>query len=66
MALVQPMISNKVTPKTKEQLLADYDGHLASYEAQYNAYRIWMDEDARAGTILTANMEDRFAAKVIE
>lgn len=41
----------------KETLLADY-GQLATYEAQYSAYRTWLDEDARAGSILAASMED--------
>jgi hypothetical protein len=65
-APAQSVISDKVTPEAKEQLLAYYDDQMASYEAQYSAYWIWLDEDARAGSILTASMEDRFAAEVIE
>jgi hypothetical protein len=60
-APAQPVISDRVTPKTKEQLLADYDDQLASYETQCSVYRIWLDKDARVGSILTASMEDRFA-----
>jgi hypothetical protein len=49
-----------------EKLLTDYEDHLASYESQFHAYRTWLDEDARAGSVLTASMEDRFAADIVE
>jgi hypothetical protein len=29
-------------------------------------YRTWLDEDARAGSVLTASMEDRFAADIMD
>lgn len=60
------MISDKVPSKTKEQLLAYYDEQLASYEAQFSAYRTWLDDDARVGSILTVSMDDHFGAEVIE
>jgi hypothetical protein len=39
---------------------------LTSYESQFHAYMTWLDEDARAGLVLTASMEDRFAADIVE
>jgi hypothetical protein len=32
----------------------------------FRAYRIWLDEDARAGSILIASMEDRFAVDIVD
>jgi hypothetical protein len=62
----QPVISEKTTAAEKEQLLADYEDHLASYESQFHAYRTWLDEDARAGSVLTASMEDHFVADIMD
>lgn len=53
-ASTKHVILNMVTPKAKDQLLTYYDNQLASYE------------DARAGSILIASMDDHFVAKVIE
>jgi hypothetical protein len=60
------MISEKTAAAEKEQLLADYEDHLASYESQFHAYMTWLDEDARASSVLTSSMEDRFAADIID
>jgi hypothetical protein len=29
-------------------------------------YMTWLDNDARAGSVLTASMEDRFAADIVD
>jgi hypothetical protein len=60
------MISEKTAATEKEQLLTDYEDHLASYESQFHAYMTWLDEDARASSVLTSSMEDRFAADIID
>jgi hypothetical protein len=52
------VISEKTTAVEKERLIADYDDRLASYESQFHSYRTWLDEDARAGSVLTSSMED--------
>jgi hypothetical protein len=62
----QPVISEKTTAAEKEKLLANYEDRLASYESQFHAYMTWLDEDARAGSVLTASMEDRFAADIVD
>jgi hypothetical protein len=49
LAPAQPVISKKTTAVEKEQLHADYEDRLSSYESQFHAYRTWLDEDARAG-----------------
>jgi hypothetical protein len=59
------VISEKTTTAEKEKLLANYEDRLASYESQLHAYRTWLDEDARAGSVLIASMEDRFAADIV-
>jgi hypothetical protein len=65
-ASAQPMISEKTTAAEKEKLLTDYEDRLASYESQFHAYMTWLDEDARAGSVLTASMEDHFAADIVD
>jgi hypothetical protein len=64
-APAQPVISEKTTTTDKEKLRADYEDHLASYESQFYTYRTWLDEDARAVSVLIACMEDRFAADIV-
>jgi hypothetical protein len=65
-APAHPVISEKTTTAEKEWLLADYEDRLASYESQFHAYMTWLDEDARAGSILIASMEDHFAADILD
>jgi hypothetical protein len=65
-APAHPVISKKTTTTQKEQLLADYEDRLDSYESQFHAYKTWLDEDARAGSVLTASMEDHFAADILD
>jgi hypothetical protein len=60
------LIIEKTIVAEKEKLLADYEDHIASYESQFHAYRTWLDEDACAGLVLTASMENHFAANVVE
>jgi hypothetical protein len=62
----QPVISKKTTAAEKERLLADYEDRLTSYKSQFHAYRTWLDEDARAGSVLTASMENRLAADIMD
>jgi hypothetical protein len=59
-APAQPVISEKTTAAEKERLIADYDDRMSSYESQFRAYRTWLDENARAGLVHVASMEDRF------
>jgi hypothetical protein len=65
-APAQPVISEKTTTAEKEQLLTDYKDRLTSYELQFHAYKTWLDEDARAGLVLTASMEDHFVADIMD
>jgi hypothetical protein len=60
------VISEKTTAAEKEKLLTDYEDRLASYESQFHAYMTWLDEDARPGSVLTASMEDCFAADIMD
>jgi hypothetical protein len=65
-APAQPVISEKTTAAEKEWLLADYEDRLPSYESQFHAYRTKLDEDAHAGSVLAASMEDHFAADIMD
>jgi hypothetical protein len=65
-APAQPMISEKITAVEKKKLLADYEDRLAFYESQFHVYMTWLDEDALAGSVLTASMEDHFAADIMD
>jgi hypothetical protein len=60
------VISEKTTTVEKEKLLVDYENRLASYESQFHAYMTWLDEDARAASVLTASMENHFAADIVD
>jgi hypothetical protein len=62
----EPVISENTTTADKEKVLTDYEDHLASYESQFHAYKTWLDEDARAGSVLTASMEDHFATDIMQ
>jgi hypothetical protein len=57
-APAQPVITEKTTAAEKEALLANYDDYLASYESRFRAYKTWLDEDARGGSVLVASMDD--------
>jgi hypothetical protein len=50
----------------KKKFLVDYDDHLASYESHFYAYKTWLDEDTRAGSILIVSMEDHFDADIMD
>jgi hypothetical protein len=60
------VISEKTTTSETDMLITDYEDHLASYESQYSAYRTWLDEDAQAGSVPVASMEDYFSANIVE
>jgi hypothetical protein len=64
-APAEPVISENTTAAEKEKLLDDYKNHLASHESLFHAYRTWLDEVARAGSVLTASMKDRFVADIV-
>jgi hypothetical protein len=59
------VISEKTTAAKKEWLFADYEDRLASYESQFHTYRTCLDEDAYAGSVPTASMDDHFAADIM-
>ncbi|WVZ93017.1 hypothetical protein U9M48_039040 [Paspalum notatum var. saurae] len=63
-APARPTIPEKATNEAKKELLDEFADLLKSYESQFNAYRCWLDEYARAGSILTASMEHQFAAEI--
>jgi hypothetical protein len=60
------VISEKTTAVEKVKLLADYEVRLASYESQFHTYKTWLDEYARASSVLTASMDDHFAADIMD
>jgi hypothetical protein len=35
------------------------------HESQFDAYKLWFDEDARASFVLAASVEDQFATKIV-
>jgi hypothetical protein len=65
-APAQPVILEKTTAIEKERFIADYDDRLASYVSQFRAYRTWLDEDARADSVLTASMKDHFTTDIVD
>jgi hypothetical protein len=65
-APAEPVITEKTTTTEKEKLLGDYEDGMTSYKSQFHAYKTWIDEDARADSILTSSMEDRFVVDIVE
>lgn len=39
---------------------------MESYASQFAAYRTWLDEDARAGAVVAASMEESFSADIVD
>jgi hypothetical protein len=60
------VITEKTIAIENEKLIADYENHLAFYESHFRTYKTWLDGDARASLILTASMDDHFAADIVE
>jgi hypothetical protein len=60
------MIIEKTMTAEEEMLIADYDDRLSSYESQFHAYKTWLDENAQAGSVLVASMEDQFSSEIVE
>jgi hypothetical protein len=56
----------KTMTAEKEMLIVDYDDRMSSYESQYSDYKTWLDEDAWAGSVLVASMEDQFFTEIVE
>jgi uncharacterized protein (DUF1015 family) len=55
-----------VSDDQKQELIAKYDDLLSSYESAFSIYRMWLDEDARAGAILAASMDDHLHADIVD
>ena len=64
-APVKPIIPDKATDAEKTKILDNYDASMESYASQFATYRIWLDEDARAGAVLTASMEEHLSADIV-
>jgi len=62
---VRPIISDKATDAEKTKLLDEYDASMESYASQFAAYRTWLDEDARAGAVLAASMEEHLSVDIV-
>jgi hypothetical protein len=60
------VISEKTIAVEKNMLVANYEDRLASYESLYSAYKTWLDEDARASSVLMASMEDHFSTDIVK
>jgi hypothetical protein len=47
-------------------LIVEYDDLLSCYEPVFAVYRAWLDENARAGAILAASMDDHLATDIVD
>jgi hypothetical protein len=64
-APVKPTVPDKAADDVKMKLLDEYDAIMESYASQFAAYRTWLDEDARAGVVLAASMEEHLFADIV-
>ena len=62
---VRPTIPDNAADAVRTKLLDDYDASMESYASQFAAYRTWLDEDARAGAVLAASMEEHLYADIV-
>ena len=62
---VKPTIPDKTTDDVKTKMLDDYDASMESYVSRIATYRAWLDEDARAGAVLAASMEEQISADIV-
>ncbi|WVZ48897.1 hypothetical protein U9M48_000291 [Paspalum notatum var. saurae] len=65
-APANPVVPEKATDDEKQKILDDFVALEKSYEAQFSAYRLWLDEDACASSIVVASMQDQFAEEVVD
>ena len=62
---VRPTIPDKATDDVKTKMLDDYDASMESYMSKFVAYITWLYEDARAGVVLAASMEEQISADIV-
>ena len=62
---IRPTIPDKATDDVKTKMLDDYDASMESYASQFATYRTWLDEDARAGAVLAASMEEHISVDIV-
>jgi len=61
----RPTIPDNAIDAVKTKLVDEYDASMESYVSQFTTYRAWLDEDARAGAVLAASMEEQFSAEIV-
>jgi hypothetical protein len=61
-----PNILEKASDDQKQELIAEYDDLLSCYEPVFAVYRAWLDDNARAGAILAASMDDHLATNIVD
>jgi hypothetical protein len=64
-APAQHVISEYTIYVVKDKLFTDFNDRLTSYESQFRGYKMWLDEDARASSVLVASMEDCCAVDIV-
>jgi len=62
---VMPTIPDKAIDDVKTKMLDEYDAIMESYASQFAAYRTWLDEDACAGAVLAASMEEHLSVDIV-
>jgi hypothetical protein len=60
------MFTEKASDDQKHELIVEYDDILLCYESVFCVYRTWLDEDARAGAIFVASMDDHLVAEIVD
>ena len=62
---VRRTIPDNATDAVKTKLVDEYDAIMESYASQFAAYRTWLDEDACAGAVLAASMEEHLSVDIV-
>ncbi|CAM8997492.1 unnamed protein product [Rhodiola kirilowii] len=54
-----------VSAEVKQKASAEFDDAMESFHNQYTTFRTWMDEDARASSIIVASMEVSLSSDIV-
>uniref|UniRef100_J3LW87 Uncharacterized protein n=1 Tax=Oryza brachyantha TaxID=4533 RepID=J3LW87_ORYBR len=60
-----PILPREASDAARATAHGWYDDSMENYQTQFDLYKAWLDEDARASAILVASMEVHLTAKVV-
>ena len=62
---IEPVLPKDASEDTRKEASDAFEDAMETFQTQYAAYKIWIDEDKRASTILVASMEVHLTGDVV-